>query len=575
MTKNTFWLNSALIQVVVLIAACMPYCINLGKSSIWDANEAFYAETPREMLTSGNYLAPHFNFQPRVQKPPLTYWAILVSYKLFGVNEFAVRLPSALAAIGTILFSYGIARLLFNPHAALFSAVMTATTARIFILARRLPIDILLLFFLTGTLFFLVQALQKHSSRSWAFAYAFAGLGFLTKGPVAVFIPACAYLLWALYQRRRIPETHPLLGTAIFLLIVLPWYITVYRVWGWTYISPFFLRDNFGRFAAETLGPSRNILYYVSVYAVDFFPWSILLLASGGLLWLHRKAEPVLKSACFGLPIFWCVLTFVFFSLSKNKQEYYIAPMYPVAAVLIAGVLDRVSARGHGCNTLAPGWDLATGQRLLRWIFGISAVLLLLLSSIFPYMFSSFMPGIPAVLHYAPSVLLVGGFMALICSMVRRDHTRSFLALAVPLWAIYMMGALSYLPALESFRPVKNFCRIIKAQSSSEDEAGFFNTALPSMAFYLQRPIFEETDAEQMLRRFQSGHRVFCVLSRKDLGYFSDKKDLTIHIMDRHPRFAVRLSTLLNAGYFPGEELLLVSNQPNSGQAPGRSGAKL
>jgi 4-amino-4-deoxy-L-arabinose transferase-like glycosyltransferase len=97
--------NPVLIHAVVLIAISLPYCINLGRPSIWDANEAFYAETPREMLVTGDYLAPRFNFEPRAQKPPLTYWVILASYRIFGVSEFAVRLPGALAAIATLLFS--------------------------------------------------------------------------------------------------------------------------------------------------------------------------------------------------------------------------------------------------------------------------------------------------------------------------------------------------------------------------------------------------------------------------------------------------------------------------------------
>src|SRR5438034_3372305 len=78
---------------VVLAAVALPYFIHLGTSSLWDANEAFYAETPREMLESGDYLAPRFNHQLRPQKPPLTYWLVLASYNLFGVSEFAVRLP--------------------------------------------------------------------------------------------------------------------------------------------------------------------------------------------------------------------------------------------------------------------------------------------------------------------------------------------------------------------------------------------------------------------------------------------------------------------------------------------------
>jgi 4-amino-4-deoxy-L-arabinose transferase-like glycosyltransferase len=562
--------SSALVHLIILVVVSLPYFINLGKSSIWDANEAFYAETPREMMASGNYLAPQFNFKPRVQKPPLTYWIILLSYKLFGVNEFAVRLPGALAAIGTLLFSYGIARMLFTRRAALLSAIITATTPRVFILARRLPIDILLLFFLTGILFFLVRAVQKNERSYWILAYAFAAFGFLTKGPVAVVIPVCAYLLWGLFRRQiRIAGAHPFIGAAIFACIALPWYVAIYWVHGWTYISPFFLRDNWGRFAAETLGPSRGPFYYFSVYATDFFPWSIPALLAIIFLWLDRKRERPLMSLSFGLPVIWCVLVFILFSFSKNKQEYYIAPIYPIAAVLLSGFLDMLMAATGRENVKS------AGQRSWRWLYGFLAAVLFSLSAVIPYALSSFMPNISPVLHYGPSLFLAGGFMLLLWSIFHKKPVWCFSALGVPLWIVYMMAAIIYLPAIESFRPVKSFCRIIASQSSGDDEAGFFGTALPSMVYYLRRPIFQESSRERMLQRFQSGKQVFCILDERDFRYFAKMKDLNLHILSRHSRFSVRFGALLNAGYFPEEELLLVSNRPNSEFSSGRSGPKL
>jgi 4-amino-4-deoxy-L-arabinose transferase-like glycosyltransferase len=132
----------------------VPYGINLGASSIWDANEAFYAETPREMLDSGDYFAPHFNFVPRAQKPPLTYWAVLLSYKLFGVSEFAVRVPSALAAMGVIIFCYGLGRRLFNPQAAIIASIIACTTARIFHTRSQAPHRYIAAFFSDGNAIF-------------------------------------------------------------------------------------------------------------------------------------------------------------------------------------------------------------------------------------------------------------------------------------------------------------------------------------------------------------------------------------------------------------------------------------
>ena len=88
------------------------------------------------------------------------------------------------------------------------------------------------------------------------------------------------------------------------------------------------------------------------------------------------------------------------------------------------------------------------------------------------------------------------------------------------------------------------------------------------MVFYLKQPIFEEYDVEEMKRRFLSGKRVFCILTERDYRYFSDSKDLNLYILDRHARFSIRFGALLNAGYSPGEELMLISNRPNSNASP-------
>ncbi len=575
-------LHHPCLHALFLAALCLPYCINLGTSSIWDANEAFYAETPREMLESGDFLAPRFNYAPRTQKPPFTYWAILASYAFFGVNEFAVRLPSALAAMGVVLFAYGIARMLFTPRAAIIAATITATAPRIFILSRRLPIDIFLLFFLMGVLFFIVRGILGGKIRSWVFAYLFAGFAFLTKGPIALLIPGLSCLLWALCGRRPIlRDAHPMLGAAILIVVILPWYVAIYLTHGWMYIEPFFFRDNIGRFASEVLGPSRGMFYYFPVAIIDFFPWSFLLLCALFLIWLNRKTERPLKSLMFGLPLIWCACIFLFFSLSKNKQEYYIAPIYPAAAVVLSGVLDKTMKRkivpgsplinpGNGDSVeaaTAASWESRNSWWI--WAYGLLVIFIILLSLLVPYFFRSFMPKIGLVLHYAPSLVLLAGSMLILWNLIRRRPGRCLTAISVSLWIVYMAGAILYLPELEQYRPIKRFCQVIEARLDAVDETGYFRIALPSMVYYLRRPVFEEYDTTRMENRLRSEKRVFCILAEKDYNYFADSKDLDIYILDRHSRFSLRLSTLLNSNNFPGEELLLISNRADrTSQSP-------
>jgi 4-amino-4-deoxy-L-arabinose transferase-like glycosyltransferase len=576
---------SFFIPVLILLAISLPYVAYLGFSSIWDANEAFYAETPREMMITGNYLAPHFNFQPRIQKPPFAYWIIVASYRIFGVNEFAVRLPGALAAIGILLFTYGIAQTLFSRNAALMAAVISATTVRIVILARRLPIDIFLIFFLMGAMFFLTRAIQNKTKSDWALAYLCACLGFMTKGPIALVIPVGSCILWALWSRKlKWADAHIPTGAAIFALVALPWYLLVFKKYGWTYIATFFLRDNIGRFAAETMGPSRGFFYYFSVSAVDFFPWAILFALAAIMLWFYRKTEFPFKSLSFGLPLIWCLLTFILFSASKNKQEYYIAPIYPVAAMIIAGIYDRVLLKHASSIPSYTRQSPATPEaasdssrifkaRLWRWAYGFLAFLLVLISLVMPYAFRSFLPNVRLLLHYIPSLALIAGSALVLWSIITRKPERGFVALAAAVWINFMMCALIYLPAMEEYRPVKLFCRQIDKQMSTEDEAGSFRIALPSMVFYLRRPIFEENSFDQLEQKLRSGKRVFCILAEKEYNSLVEKKDCRIYVLGRHARLAMRMSALLNAGSFPGEELLLISNRPDSAIAPdeGRS----
>ncbi|HSW39082.1 MAG TPA: glycosyltransferase family 39 protein [Acidobacteriota bacterium] len=581
MRNSVVLTDRPLFHAAVLLALSLVYFINLGTSSIWDASEAFYAGTAREMIASGDFVSPHFNYQPRTEKPPLTYWAIVVSYKIFGINEFAVRFPGALAAVGILLFTYAAARLLFGPRAALLAAAVIATTARVFIMERRLPIDILLLFFLTGTLYFFIRGIRKREKWCWLLAYVFLGLGFMTKGPVAVIIPAAVLGIWMLWTRKlKVSETHPLIGAVIFAGIVLPWYVLIYNAHGWAYIAPFFLSDNLGRFAIESMGPARGPLYYVYVFAADFFPWSLLTPLCVFWLWRNRRAVGPLGSSPFGILLLWCFFIFVLFSLSKNKQEYYIAPIYPAAAIIIAGIVERglfrkISARSNEykqefaseaadapiggdfrSEDLVPGW---------KWTLYIIALLLFVLFLFAPFILVRLFTDVSFMLHCIVAAVLMACAAFMGWKVFRANYAGSICVCAMSLWIAFIAGTAIYVPALEAIRPVRDFCALIESrlQNGTADEAGYFRAALPSMSFYLRRPIFEEIDFDRMKERFRSDRRIFCIISETDYEHLVDE-NLTLHILDRRRRFSLRIGDVFKKEVLPGKMMLLVSNRPDS-----------
>src|SRR5690349_13333940 len=112
--------------VTILCLAAIPYFTRLGASSLWDANEAFYAETPREMIASGDLVSPSFNYQPRFNKPPLCYWVVAAFYKIFGVSATWERLAMALAAMAMIWAAFTLGRLLYSTEAGLYAALALA-----------------------------------------------------------------------------------------------------------------------------------------------------------------------------------------------------------------------------------------------------------------------------------------------------------------------------------------------------------------------------------------------------------------------------------------------------------------
>ena len=227
-------------------------------SSIWDANEAFYAQTPREMIEAGDYVTPSFNFQLRMNKPVLSYWHVAASYHLFGVSEWSERLPIAIGAVAIIATAFGLGRLLGGTFAGLLAAVVLATSPRLVLLARRIIIDVHITMW-TGLVllcFALAETRPQRRRLYLCLMYVAAGFGVLTKGPVAVFLPAVVFFIYLASQKRLGDLRHMMLptGAIISLAIVVPWYYFLYGNMGGNTSA----RSSSARTSAATLRRSVN-----------------------------------------------------------------------------------------------------------------------------------------------------------------------------------------------------------------------------------------------------------------------------------------------------------------------------
>ncbi len=326
--------------LLTVSAAILLMFYNLWVPSIWNPNEAFYAEAAREMLETGDFLVPHFNYEPRFQKPALLYWLVSASYLIFGITEFAARIVSAVLASGTVLVTFLTGRLVCkSTRGGLLSAVVLATSFEFNQAARYTSPEMTLLFFTAFALYAFLEGLTR-SNRYWFYAsYVCMGLAALTKGPVGFILPSLCIAVFFVVTGRwdALSKIKPHYGIAIIVFIAAPWFLYMIHTFGEQYTSVVF-GENVKRFMGE-YGKSGNIFYYFSVLPWNFLPWSpFLVIASISFVKDYIRKDLNEKDIYIGV---WFLTVFGFFSLSAGKLPPYLLPLFPAASVMAGRYFDR------------------------------------------------------------------------------------------------------------------------------------------------------------------------------------------------------------------------------------------
>jgi 4-amino-4-deoxy-L-arabinose transferase-like glycosyltransferase len=547
-----------MLLAALLCAAVLPYFLNLGVSSIWDANEAFYAQTPREMIETGDYVTPSFNFQLRMNKPVLSYWNVAASYHLFGISEWSERLPIAIGAVVIIGTAFALGRLLGGAYAGLFAALVLATSPRIVLLARRIIIDIHITMWmgLVLLLFALAEARPQWRRLYLCLMYVAAGFGVLTKGPVAVFLPAVVFFIYLLSQKRPGDLRHMMLptGALISLSIVVPWYYFLYREHGWEYIGSFIFGENLGRYADAVGEQSRGLLFYIPVMLADLFPWSLMIPVA---LW--RAIRGGQQDRLRRLLVVWIAAIVVFFSLSGTKEDLYILPIAPAEAALIGALLARAIEGALSSFDEAQGTSVDEAQdRAVAWVAGATAVLLLVTGSAALWVFG--VTDRYALDGGAPvgAAALVGGLGGF-AWLFRRRMFASVVTMATSVVVMVWCIVLCTLPDFERYKPVKPFSDIIRSRASIGAIVGSYKFALPSMVFYLHRPVMEVVYADHLRAVFYSSSDVYFIMEEDEYNGIKDRLPVETYVLARQQMFDLRPKNFLDGSELP--QFVLVSNR--------------
>jgi 4-amino-4-deoxy-L-arabinose transferase-like glycosyltransferase len=341
----------------VLLLFLLIYVGSLFSPGLQDDADSTHAEAAREMYVSHDFVTLKINGNRYLEKAPVMYWAVALSYFFFGINEFGAHFPLALSIWLLILLAMRWGRRAFGERAGIYAGMFLVTAAGCYLFTRVLIPESILSFFIALSFYFFCTALEDGKAWRWYGGYSCMALAVLTKGLLAVVVVAMASVLYALIsgEWRRWREFRLFTGVLLFLAIAAPWHILA-GIRNPHFFWFYFVNEHFMRFLGKRIprdyNKQTNSLYW-TLHLVWLFPWSLYLpvaLRQPIQHWISRRKsgqlstppEPLtFASRTRLLCLCWAAVTLVFFSFSTN-QEYYTFPAYfPIFLLLAAGVANE------------------------------------------------------------------------------------------------------------------------------------------------------------------------------------------------------------------------------------------
>ena len=506
----------AALHVGLLLAlSALLFLAGLGRLPLLEPDEGRNAEVGREMLASGNWVTPQYNGFAYLDKPAVFFWLEAASLRVFGASEWAARFPSALMGIATVLLVWFLGRRMFGETAGVAAGVIFAASPLVMVFAREVIFDMTLTFFVVLALTAYWLAEEASFQKPWLEFAMFGALGVavITKGPVGVLLVLGTLLTYALASGRwrNLRQVRWGLGTLVFLVVSLPWFMAVclrnpgfphYALW----------TESLKRFATGTSHRGGSLFYYLPVYLAGFFPWSLFLLLAGWnrvRRWRELRASEN-RSVLYLLS--WVAWVFVFFTISHSKLPGYFLPAVVPLSILMGAAWQSVGKdpQSRSPDWLTGGFALALGVGILvagashTWVF----------ASIESRAGRKLTPATLALIK--PSLLYSGVILAAIGVVGRnlagrlrgrmlRGATLALAAAIIPLLVIRWFVPLQAYAETNSSRRLA--ATILGSPYAHAPVYGYYYFR-PSLPFYLRRPVgLLSTEWGEMTSNYQVMHQ--------------------------------------------------------------------
>jgi 4-amino-4-deoxy-L-arabinose transferase-like glycosyltransferase len=535
------------ITLPLILLAALTFFAGLGRGAITDADEAFYAEASREMVASGDWITPYYNYETRFQKPILYYWLTSATYLVTGPTELGARLWAALAGVGLVLVTAAAGRRWYDETTGFLGGAIVATNFGYFSIGRMALPDLPLTFCITLAIWAALVSTLEHERNPRKFVILAAlglGLGFLMKGPVGVIIPLLVIIPVLMIERRSIAlePSDIVIGFIIMIAIAVPWYLIMWARHGNAYLQSFFVGDNFERFATSRFNDPRPWWFYLPVVAGGLLPWTPLALTWLGPITQFLRGRRSIGTIDLRL-LMWAVLPLLFYSLSVGKQPRYVLPVLPPLALLLASSIVERTQEWRGFDGVR-----SMPRRALPVVVGslVSGVFFVALAVLLYRAQPLLINVSPAFTTIASYLVAIAGAVVILVAVSGQWRVAPLviaLAAAVTLPAI-QYGALSG----RGEDTVRQMAKLVQDNRTGKEQVGTFGVFVRNLVFYSGVKTTDVIDDEQAKNFLAQADRALMVAPVDEIDRLEREQGIRVNRIAELRYFneaGVRVRTLL------------------------------
>ena len=532
------------VVLLLFLAILTAYLIAIEGHGLIEPDEGRYAEIPREMVESGDFITPKLNYIKYFEKPVMLYWMNAASFMVFGENEFAARFPTALCAVLGAMVTTGLGCFMFGKRAGLLAGAVTAFSLLYFAIGTIALTDMPLSFFLTVA-FASFYTAHASGNKKWYMAfYASMALGVLTKGLVAIVLPCAVIFFYIILTRKWRLFIEPLYlpGIALFFIISVPWFYMVCRE-NPDFFDFFFIQEHFLRYTTKMHGRYEPFWFFFPMIPAGLLPWTGYFFSLFSKESVLRKPENKSAKDANIFLLLWSFVILLFFSFSDSKLIPYIAPCMPPLAILIGADIDRMMTR-------------------CRW-HGHANILNIVIGALFSLAFIIYAiigDRIPKYSALPIAVMASVGFLAgpLFAFFTTRKANADFKAFKTAFFAVTVSAAIFIVSLTGIYsimgetRSVKTVSNVIIKEARQGETIAVYGEVLQGIPFYTKSRVMlidymgelefgakqkEGTGwfptKDEFLKEWESGRPFVLVVEKERIsGLFGEEKPNAARILD-------------------------------------------